>query len=90
MKRAGIVFLLLCFFLMGIIAGKPTRDTASQDLKERLDDFEKEIVTPGNEYTPVSEEKVDPNLSNSLAKQGENIINGIFDVAFKLIKNILE
>ena len=89
MKRAGIVFASL-FLSDGDHRRKPTRDTASQDLKERLDDFEKEIVTPGNEYTPVSEEKVDPNLSNSLAKQGENIINGIFDVAFKLIKNILE
>ncbi|HHZ18741.1 MAG TPA: hypothetical protein GX390_05580 [Acholeplasmataceae bacterium] len=90
MKKSGIVFLLLCFFLLGMIAGRPTQETASNDLRERLDEFEEEIVIPGNDYESISAGKVDPNLSNSLARRGENIITGIFDFAFNLIRSVLE
>ncbi|MDD3689877.1 MAG: hypothetical protein PHI81_07575 [Synergistaceae bacterium] len=90
MKKTGLLLLIFCFFMMGIIAGKPTRETASGELEERLDDFEKEITTPNNNYTSIYDNKVDPNLSNSLAKRGENLINGFFDLTFKVIKGILD
>ena len=52
MKKSGIVFLLLCFFLLGMIAGRPTQETASNDLRERLDEFEEEIVIPAMIMNP--------------------------------------
>jgi len=90
MKKTAVIFLILCFFTLGILAGKPSRDIANRELRDKLDDFEKEIVIPSNDYTPIYESEINPNLANSLAKGGENIITGIFKYAFGWIKGILE
>lgn len=90
MKRVGVLFLILCFFFLGMIIGKPTRETASSELEDKIEDFEKNITSPNNDYVPSRENNIEPNLSNSMAKKGEDIINGFFNIAFKVIKNILD
>lgn len=89
MKRFLVFFALLCMFFLGLALGVPNQDTAGAQLQHQLNEFEKEITTPGNDYDPVRPESVDPNITNALAKGGESIIEKIFDATFGLLEAII-
>lgn len=90
MKSFFLWLLIICTFFFGFMMGGPSRETASDKLQKELDEFEQEITKPDNQYEPVRQEKIDPNISNSLAKKGENIITKIFDLSFDAIEKLVK
>jgi predicted PurR-regulated permease PerM len=90
MKKTLYVFLIGCILFLGILIGGPTGQTASDEIQEKIDDFEKEITDPDHDYMPDKKDNITPNLSNSLAKTGENVLDGIFKYAFSLIDGIVK
>ncbi|MDD3999707.1 MAG: hypothetical protein PHX62_02275 [Bacilli bacterium] len=90
MKKLFYIFLLACFLVFGMVIDSPDRDRNSQTIQDEIDEFEKEIGNPNNDYQPKSNESVDPNLSNSLAKTGENIINKTFDFFLEAINSLIQ
>jgi len=89
MKKVTFIFLLGCVLVLGIMIGKPSRETASRELQDELGEFEDIITIPDNDYSPVKEKQIDPNISNSLAKRGENIISGFIDFSFSIFEDII-
>ena len=91
MKKIFYGFLLLCALFIGMELGVTSRDTISKDLDKKIDDFEEEITNPNNDYKPGQyNNRVNPNITNSIAKTGEKAINGIFDFAFGFLESFNE
>jgi predicted PurR-regulated permease PerM len=89
MKKIGVLFLLACFLVLGIMIGTPSKNTASSQIQQEIGEFEEIITEPGNKYDPENYDKVDPNLSNNIAKRGENLIEGVFDVLMDLVRSLI-
>jgi hypothetical protein len=90
MKKLGLIFILACFLIFGMMIGSPEPSTQSERIQEEIDDFEKEIEKPGNDFQPKSQNDVDPNLSNSLAKTGENIITDSLNFFLEAINSLVK
>lgn len=90
MKKTLYIFLIGCVLFLGILIGRPTGKTASDEIEDRIDEFEKDITDPDQNYTPDKKSNITPNLSNSLAKTGENLLDGLFEYAFSLIDGIVK
>lgn len=90
MKKLVYIFLLVCFFVFGMTLGKPEPKSESDRIQEKIEEFEKDIQTPGNQYQSQDKEKINPNLVNEAAKAGENIINKGFDFLLKTINSLIQ
>jgi predicted PurR-regulated permease PerM len=90
MKKLLLLFFLAIALILGIIIGSPDRDTASTQIRDDIEEFEGIITEPGNQYDPQNRVDIDPNLSNSIAKKGENIISDVFDFMFRAINSLME
>ncbi|MFY9422378.1 MAG: hypothetical protein WBK54_04450 [Bacilli bacterium] len=88
MRKLVYVFLLVCIFVFGMTLGKSEPRSESGRIQERIEEFEKEIQTPGNRYSP--REKIDPNLANEIAKTGENLITKGFDYLLEAINSLIQ
>lgn len=89
MKKLFYLFLLICFLLIGIKIGEPTKDTASNQLQNEIEEFEDNLADPNNEYQYDTKKKISPNVTNSLAKTGEDVIGGIFKFTFGILESLL-
>lgn len=90
MKKVFYIFLILCALFIGMELGVPARDSTSKELDARIDEFEDNIQKPNNEYKPGQDNiRVDPNLTNSLAKTGERAITGIFEYSLGLLESFV-
>lgn len=90
MRKLLYIFLLICFLIFGIMVGSPEPKSESDRIQEKIEEFEKEIEKPNNQYQPKSKEDINPNLSNDLAKKGENIINKGFDFILDTINSLIQ
>ncbi|MGI6768099.1 MAG: hypothetical protein ACOX43_03255 [Bacilli bacterium] len=90
MRKLIYIFLLVCFLIFGMKVGSPEPKSESDLIHEKIEEFEKEIEKPNNQYQPKSKENINPNLSNNLAKQGENIINKGFDFLLDTINSLIQ
>jgi predicted PurR-regulated permease PerM len=90
MKKALYIFLVACIFFLGVLFGRPTGDTEADLIEDKIDKFENEITNPNGDYISDKKSNINPNLSNSLAKSGESVINGIFSYAFGLLDGIVK
>lgn len=89
MKKVLYIFIIVCILFIGFKIGEPNKENASSNIKDKIDRFEDEITNPNNKYKPDVKDGVNPNITNDIAKSGEKIISGAFEVAFNLLENII-
>lgn len=89
MKKLLYLFLLVCVLLIGIKIGEPTKDTTSNKLQDEIAEFEDHLADPNDDYQFNTKKKINPNVTNSLAKTGENVISGVFKFTFGILESLL-
>jgi hypothetical protein len=71
--------------------GATSKDSKVKDLEKRIDQFEEEITNPNNNYKPGQDnDRINPNITNNIAKTGEKAINGIFDFTFGWLESFMK
>lgn len=84
----GILILFLVF--MGLSIGIKT-NIFNGNFEDRKNQFEDDIITPGNDYQGIIKEKdVQPNIFNDIGKKGEKAIEKVFDISFGILKKIID
>lgn len=90
MRKFAYVFLILCVLFIGMELGVPSKEVTSGELNERIDNFEREITNPNNNYKPGQDNHdINPNITNDIAKTGEKAITSVFDFAFGLLESLV-
>lgn len=90
MKKILYIFIILCVLFIGMELGGTTDYSKSEDLNDKIDDFEDEITDPNNNYIPGQDNnKIDPNITNNIAKTGEKAISEIFEYTFKFLEKFV-
>jgi len=91
MKKFAYIFLVLCALFIGMEIGVLSNDTKTRELDERIDEFERQITDPNNNYQPGQDnQKVNPNITNNLAKTGEKAITSFFDYTLGIIESLVK
>lgn len=82
-KRLLRYTIIIVIFFVGLSMGVSYQENNRKNLQKSLDDFEKQITTPNNDFVPVNPvnnqddyyyQEIDHNLFSGLAKDGEYIV----------------
>jgi|SRR5690554_1155102 len=87
MKKIFVVFIILLVLFIGILVGSESGSSRAERIKENTEQFEKEIIIPGNDYQN-KDNIIVPGKGNRVAKVGDRIIKDIFGFTFDFIKEI--
>lgn len=90
MKKTLQVICILFLIFMGLSIGV-NNNRFNSDFEGRKDQFEEDIITPGNNYQGDAKDKaIKPSIFNDIGKKGEKAIEKVFDISFGIIKKIIE
>lgn len=87
MKIKIFILLIICFFI-GYIMNTPTTSSTIRINKDKLDEFESEIIVDGNNYANITN-SIESSTVNNIGKKGEAIIDKGFDFLFDIIKAVI-
>ena len=90
MERKIIKYAIIAIiFFIGLSMGVSYKENETTFKQQQLEDFEEEIVIPGNDWVPVNpydddENNLDieHNFFTMLSKDGEHLIRGFFNLIF--------
>ena len=89
MKKVLYVLLLIGALLIGSIITDASRDSQNKEIHDKIEDFEDTITNPNNGYKGIKDSDMSPNITNSIGKKGEDLIDGVFDFGFGLLEKLI-
>ncbi len=88
-KKIFFVFIFAFFLLFGVMIAQDNSTPKAEDIQNQIDRFENEITTPNK--TPSNDAQwIEPNITNQVAKKGEQMVHSVLKRFLEKVKGLLE
>lgn len=89
MKKVIYGFIILLVLFIGVLIGEEPGTNRAKDIQSKIDIFEEDITKPGNDYN-YKDNIITKNNNNKIAKKGDSLIKGLFDLSIGILKGAID